>query len=226
MGETKTFLRKIQEFADLSEDELARIEKICFTRRYKKNMVVFLEGEPLEAIHFIKSGRVKISKLAEDGREQIINILGEGDLFPHMGLFEKVAYPATAEVIEDAELGVIRTAQFEDLLRQNPDLAVSMLRVMSKMLRGLQSTIRDLAFKDSFGRTASALLRLAREHGVQSPQGLRLNMPLTHQELANLVGVSRETVTRIISQFRKEKAVEMDRRGITIVNQEKLKRWL
>ncbi|MHB8171290.1 MAG: Crp/Fnr family transcriptional regulator [Thermincolia bacterium] len=219
-------LKKIPLFVELKEEELAKISNLVRIRNYKKNMIVFMEGEPGVGLHFIKSGRVKIAKISADGREQILHFLQEGDIFAEVVLFDGGPYPATAEVIEDSQIGIIRNKDLDGLIRENSEIALGLLKVMAKKLRLAQVTIKELALKDTFGRVVGILIKLAREYGEASGEGTIIRLPLSRQELANYAGTTRETVTRILGDLKKNKAINIDKQIICIVDEAKLKSWL
>lgn len=220
------YFAKIPLFHDLSPDELDSLSQLARIRNYKKNMIVFMEGEPGEALFFVISGKVKISKTTEDGREQILHLLQRGDVFAEVVLIDGGPYPATAEVIEMGQIGMLLNNDVENLVRSNPDIAIKLLKIMSKRLRMAQRQVRDLALKDTYGRLAGMLLMLGKEHGAETPEGVKIELPLSRQELANLIGTTRETVTRILGDFKKYKCIELEKQAILIIDQAKLKTWL
>lgn len=220
------FIRKIPLFMDLSPEETESLGQLTIVRKYRKNMIVFMEGEPGEALYFLLSGKVKISKLSSDGREQILHILQAGDIFAEVVLIDRGVYPATAEVIEEAQVAMLRNDDVENLIRSNPDIALKILKVMSKRLRQAQMQVRDLALKDTYGRLASMLLILARDHGCPCEGGTKIDLSLSRQELANLIGTSRETVTRILSDLKRSKVIDIDKQEIVIIDEQKLKSWM
>jgi CRP/FNR family transcriptional regulator len=216
------YIKKVPIFAELSEEELEMVAKLVKTRKYRKNMFIFTEGEPGEAVYFVKTGKVKISKMVEDGREHVLNIMQEGDIFGEVVLFNGGNYPATSEVIEDAEVGILRNEDLENLMRQNVDIAIDMLKIMSRRLKNASSQIRDLALKDALSRTAGLLLKLSEAFGTETEEGVVINLSLNRQELANMVGLTRETVTRVLSDLKRTKVIETDKNQITILNKRKL----
>lgn len=219
-------LRRNPLFQDLHDEDLRAIASIVRERHYRRQMLVFLEGEPLDAIYFIRKGSVKVYTTGSDGREQILNILGARDFFPHVGLLEGGVYPATAETLEDIDLGLLRREEFRQLLREHPDIAIRLLEAMGEKLRGLQNQVKDMGLRNVPGRLASLLLRLAERHGEPAPDGVRIPLELTHQEFANLAGTSRESVSRALTSFRKEGCIRMDDAHIVIVDSEKLRSWM
>lgn len=206
--------------------ELAEIAAIALERRYQKGRIIFMEDEPGEAIFFLKSGLVKVTKQDDDGREYILHYVNPGDVFAEVVLFDAGGYPATAEVVEDAEVGLIRNKDMDRVLVNNPGIALELLKIMAKRLRNAQQQIMELALKDTTRRLAGLLLKLADGHGVRAGDGVQICLPLTNQELANLVGTSRETVNRILSELRRKKAVATTRQQGIIIFRSKLETWI
>lgn len=219
------YLRKIPVFSVLSDRELEIIHGISIGRTYDKGRIIFMEGEPGEAFYYVKSGLVKISKLSSDGREHILHILGPGHLFAEVTLFSKLPYPATAEVMEASEIGMIRNADLEKVIRENPDLALQLIKYLNGRLMEAQNKVRNLALFDTYARTAQAVIKLADEHGRSIPGGIELDLNLSRQELANIVGTTRETCIRALMAFKKEKSIEIDKNIITILDRNKLSEW-
>jgi CRP/FNR family transcriptional regulator len=188
-------------------------------------MYIFMEGEPGDAIYFVKKGAIKLFQVLEDGREKILHFVREGEIFAEVLLFQGGPYPATAETLEDTEVGIIRNADMERLLSQHGEMAVKIIKVMSRRLRQAQEHIRDLALKGAYGRLASTLLQLARDYGTPREDGVTIDLNLSQQELASLIGTSRETVARILSDFKRLGAVGVERQRITILSPQKLAGW-
>lgn len=195
-------------------------------RSYRKGRIIFVEGEPGEAVFFLKEGRVKISKQAEDGREQILHFIHPGEVFAEVVLFDGGPYPATAEAVEDSKIGLVRNTDMERITVENSGIALGMLKIMSRRLRVAQKQINELALMDTSRRMASTLLFLAHEQGIPCDGGLAIDMALTNQELASMIGTSRETANRILSDMRRQKAVRVDKKQIVITDMKRLKSWL
>jgi CRP/FNR family transcriptional regulator len=220
------YLKRINFFYGLKENELGEIAGIVMERKYRKGRIIFMEGEPGEAVFFLKSGRLKVSKQDEEGREHILHYVNPGEVFAEVVLFDGGGYPATAEVLEDAEVGVIRCQDMDNLVIKNPGIALTLLKVMSGRLRFAQQKIMELALKDTTRRLAGTLLKLAEEHGTPGEGGTQICLSLTNQELANLVGTSRETVNRIMGELRRRKAIIVEKQAGIVVNKERLESWL
>ncbi|MFZ5644358.1 MAG: Crp/Fnr family transcriptional regulator [Bacillota bacterium] len=195
-------------------------------RFYQKGRIIFVEDEPGEAVFFLREGRVKISKQTEDGREQILHFIHPGEMFAEVVLFDGGNYPATAEAVEDSRIGMIRNSDMERMALNNPGIALGILKIMSRRLRMAQKQINDLALMDTSRRMASTLLFLVAEQGVPGENGITIDMSLTNQDLANMIGTSRETANRILSDLRKQKAIQVKNRQIIVTDMKRLKSWL
>lgn len=219
------YLKHIPIFEELAPADLAAIDEVTIERRYKKNMIIFMEGEPGEGFHYIKSGKVKITQMAPDGREHIINILGPGEVFAEVLLFNRGPYPATAVAIEDSVIGIIKNNDLEKVVTENSRIALHIIRVMSKKLIHAQMKIRTLALSDTVSRTAQVLVRLSRQYGQPVTGGVQIAIDMTRQDLANLVGTTRETVSRVLSSLKKDKVIDFAEHQIIILDEKSLRRY-
>ncbi|HYE82621.1 MAG TPA: Crp/Fnr family transcriptional regulator [Clostridia bacterium] len=223
--EKHDYLRQISIFSQLKDEFLEKIHNISIARKYGKGRIIIMEGEPGEAFFYIKSGLIKISKLSKDGREHILHILNEGHIFAEVTLFSRTVYPATAEVLEDAEIGMIKNEDLEKVIMENPDLSLQLIKYLNRRLVEAHMKIRNLALYDTYGRTAQALLKLAEDYGKKSTKGIELDLNISRQELANIVGTTRETVIRALTAFKKEHSIDIDKNTITIIDLEKVMEW-
>lgn len=225
MERTEPWLRMIPIFADLEEAELNELGHGVRVRRVKKGAIIFVEGEPGDGVYFLHSGKVKIYKLMEDGREKILHFVNPGDVFAEILLFDEGNFPASAAALENSEIAVINNAEMRRILAANPQLAWRMLGIMSRRLRQAFIQVRDLAYRDVHSRLAAVLKDLAAEYGRSTDRGVRIELALSQQELANLVGASRETVARALSQFKKSGCLDTDQRYICVTDMEALEEW-
>jgi CRP/FNR family transcriptional regulator, cyclic AMP receptor protein len=225
MDKNLKYLKRVPFFTGLTDSELALVSAVMVERKYDRNSLIFLEGDKGEALFVIQEGRVKISKSTADGREQILHMLKDGDIFAEVILFDQGPYPATAEAVEDTSMWLLRSADMERLLQTHPLLGVKLLRVMSRRLRQAQLLIRDLALHDAYGRLAGLLQRFVRREGKKTKDGIILDLELTRQEIASMIGTSRETVARILSRFQKDGILLLDKQRIIILDEEKLSEW-
>lgn len=212
-------------FSGLSRDDLQKVIDISIERVYKKSTIIFMEGEPGDAFYYIKSGKVKVFRTYDDGKEHIVGILGAGDVFGEATLFSDMAYPASASVYEDAVLGIIKNERLESIVNSNANLALSIIKILTGKLMLSQQKIKELTFNDVYARIAAQLLKYADESGVVTEKGVRIEMDFSRQDIADLVGTTRETASRVISKFKKERSISEQKNRIIIVNKEKLKGW-
>lgn len=203
-------VKKVGLFDSFDSEELKVIMFLFHAKKVKKKEFLFHEAEECQAVYFICRGRVKTFRMDEEGREKIINLLGEGEMFPHIGLFGGGHYPATAMTVEEGLLYFIYVGDFLRLLEEKPTIAVKMLRVMEGKIKHLQEHLAGLLSRDISERVWHVLWGLARASGTPINRGMRLDMDVTHQDLAAMVGTTRETITRILGQYRKENKIEID----------------
>ncbi len=221
----KARLKQTLIFADFSEDELDAVSKRVTERFLKKGTTVFHEGQPGLAFYIIKTGRVKVYKLAEDGRELILGIFGDSALFGDVPVFDGGPYPAGAATLVDTHVYVINRDDFMNLISDNPRIATKIVTVLGKRLRQAHGFVVDMALKGAPQRLSALLLRLADEYGVDSEDGTLIDIPLTRQEIAEMMGVSRETAIRELSKFKRAGTIKLEGKQIFIKDPKKLKQW-
>ncbi|MBP2654085.1 MAG: transcriptional regulator, Crp/Fnr family [Firmicutes bacterium] len=219
------YLRNVPVFEDLAPENLAIINQVIIERKYKKNDTVFCEGEPGAGFHYVKSGKVKIVKLSADGREHIINILGPGEVFAEVLLFNQGTYPATAVAIEKACIGIIKNSELERVIISHPQLALNIIRVLSRKLQYVQVKVKSLAFSDSYAKIAQTLESLAQRYGQATDRGLEVAVDITRQEVANMAGTTRETVSRVFGIMKKDRVLDGDERRIIIIDMVGLRQY-
>ncbi len=213
-------------FSGFNAEEKEEFNKITNLRKYKKDEIIFFEGEPGNMLFIIDKGRVKLVKMTKNGDEQILNIFKSGEIFAEVVIFDDDNYPATAIAVEDSSLYVVNKADFEKLLLSYPNMTLKILKVMSSRLRRAQKNIRDLGLKNSTNRMAGILTNLGDKYGVDKEGKIKISISLTQQELASMIGTSRETVSRILSKFEDEGLVTTSRKKIIINKPEELKNYM
>ncbi len=215
-------LRKVSIFEGLSTPELAHIAQLEQERTYPKNTIIFMEGERGRAFYYVKSGLIKIYKLTPDGKEQILAVWGAPELFGAVIMLDQGPYPANAETITTVTVGAFLIDDFRKLLAENPELGGKVMREVAYRLRTAHNRIRDLALKDVKSRLAGMLLDLAARHGDGDPQAPEFELELTHQQLANLVGASRETITRAINDLKDSGVLEQLKGSLHRLNKDEM----
>jgi CRP/FNR family transcriptional regulator, cyclic AMP receptor protein len=219
----KKVLSNFMLFRDLNEQEIDKIVQISLSRSWKKNSYIFLQGEPLDNVYFIDDGKVKIYKSDVNGREQIVSILKKGEMFPHVGFFRKGSYPANAEVLEKATLVVVPIAKFENVLIENPELCIKVFNVLGEKIVDLQNRLEEQILNNTYEQIIKLLIRLGEKHGTKNEDGnVVLKNEFTNKDLANMIGTTRETVSRTLTKMKKEELIEMDDEGNMIIDPDTL----
>ncbi len=204
-------LKRVPLFSDLAEAELARFAEVTREREYPKNSVILFEDDPGDALYIVSSGQVKVVLIGEDGREVILSVLGDGDFFGEMSLIDDEPRSAHVIAMKDSHLLVLRRDDFQARLEEQPKIALKLLRVLVQRLRRADEKIGGLVLLDVNGRVAQLLLDLAEESG-----GPRITRRLTHHTIAQMIGSSRETVSRAMRELVERGAIDVSRREITI----------
>jgi CRP/FNR family cyclic AMP-dependent transcriptional regulator len=208
---TVEVLRKVPLFASLSSVDLQAFADLCRERSYPRGSVIVFEDDPGDAMYLVGSGQVKVVLIAEDGREVILSVLGEGAVFGEMSVIDEEPRSAHVIAMEDSVLVVLRREDFQNRLRHSPDVSIALLKELSRRLRRADETIANLVLLDVNGRVASLLLRMAEEEG-----GDRITRRLTHHTIAQMIGSSRETVSRTMRALVDRGVLDVSRRQIVL----------
>lgn len=208
-------LRKLSLFNDLSELDLKRIASILKTRSFAKGDVLFSEGATGLGVWLVVKGSVKLIKMDASGREQLLKVVQQNEFFSEVVLFDGGTYPATAIASSEGSAVVLYNSDAKALIHMHPELAWHFLHVLSTRLRTAQDRIRILCATDVTSKLAAILLHVAREQ-----KSAVLN--LGRQDVANMAGVARETVSRILTSFAEQGYIELGRNRIALVNQKHL----
>jgi CRP-like cAMP-binding protein len=206
--ETIASLRAIPMFSGVSEDALESIASLLIERSFPKNKTIVEEGAPGDYMYIIVEGRVKVTKLSGDGREKILELLDVGDFFGEMSLFDEAPRSASVKAMSKVRILALARNDFLRLLSRSPDLALSVIQELTRRLRQIDEQASSLSFQRVKERTMGLLVRLAREEPGQ--EGRPRTPVLTHQQIADMIGTSRETVTRAIKGLKAEGWLEQD----------------
>lgn len=218
------FLRNVPLFSELLEDQLQQLAGVLREARYKKNVTIFHVEDPGNAMFILKDGLVKITIEDQNGREIILRMLYPTDFFGEMSLLDGMPRSATVTTQEPTDALVLYREHFLALIERSPKILLNMTAVLSRRLRKMNELIRSLAFYDVYGKVARVLLTLAAEKGRATEQGTVIDLRLTQQELAELAGMSRETMTRTLRDFQQAGCVRIESGIITILEVDMLRR--
>ena len=210
-------------FQGISEAESQRVARLCAERKYRKGARIFSKGDPSDALFIVKTGRVRILSLSDKGTETIVHILKEGAIFGELLLAEEQrAFTAVAGT--DTLVTLLSKGSLVELLDAIPTVSKNFIRLLSKRLANVEREFGDFGHTWSYNRLAKILLRLCEEHGKETPKGTMIPLPLTHEDLANLIGTTRETVTTQMIRFRRMGLVKRQDRFL-VVNKIRLKEF-
>ena len=191
-------LSSIPLFLDLDDTELANVEEHCTPRKYPKNSMVILEEEFGDIIFIILEGTVKITRVNDEGKEVILALLGAGEIFGEMAILDGEARSANALAQEDCELLAIQKSEFLNLLRRNFKISFALMRELAKRLRKSDQQIEALSLSDAEHRIGVSVLNLAEDMGVIRKGQVTIDKLPFQQDIANMSGTSRETVSRVL----------------------------
>jgi len=218
MNDKLAYLSEVDLFSDLSEREIAELDRITTIITVPRNRVFYQPEDVGEMLFLLKQGRVQLYRISPEGKKLVIATLGPGTLFGEMALLGQQMHNAFAEALDDCQIFVISRANLERLILDKPEVGLRMLEITGKRLRDAEEQLDDIAFKGIPARLASLLLRLATEQGSNEVTGL------THQDLAEMVGTYRETVTQILNDMKADGLIEIGRKRVGILDPERLQK--
>ena len=209
-------LRTVPIFSELSDEDITSLAHLAIRKRYPKDTVVFFENEEGDFFFTITEGRIKVTILGDDGREVILSVLGPGDFFGEMALLDNEPRSATAIAVEESELLSLHRNDFQTVLNDNKSITSALIRVLSARLRRANHQISTLALLDVYGRVARVIVDMAREEGKRLRDGRIAFRRATHQEIANRIGTTRETVTRMLKDLERQGLIHVEGKEIIV----------
>lgn len=212
-------------FNHLQYEEMLEIVKTSKTKTFKKGEMVFRAGEPSEHLYILHKGQVKIYRLSESGKEQLIRIMEPGDFMGELALFTNESLTSYAEAMKDTEICAIHKSEMKEMLLSNPSISLKIIEEFSRRLNESEKNIESLSSQDSEKRLASYLLELStgNEEGGTTHEPIQITLPMSKKDLASYMGMTRETLSRRLSSFQDQGLISMSgQRKITILDVEAL----
>lgn len=219
-----SYFKQVSFFADLPEEEIQVLSSATKRRTFRAGEVIFHRDDPGQVLYMIKEGKVKICIISPDGQEVSMAVFGRGEYFGEFALLDGLPRSTDAVALEKVECYTLQRSDFHNTIQKNPKIAILILEALSKRLRNTNQMVEDLIFLDVYGRVAKKLLELAEAHGIKADDGVRIDVRLTQQELASMVGASRESVNKVLGYFTDKNFISTDKHRITIHNTNDLKR--
>ncbi len=219
ISQTADFLATVPLFSGLQRDEIQKFADLTRERSYPKGSVILFQDDPGDSLFVLRGGRVKVVLIGEDGREVILGVLEPGAHFGELALIDDQPRSAHVIAMEDAQLLVLRREDFRRRVEANASVAWALLTELSRRLRRADVKIGGLVLLDVPGRIARLLLDLSAESGTNA-----IEKPLTHQTIAQMIGASRETVSRAMKEFQDAGLITVERRRIAVGDREALEK--
>ncbi len=211
-------------FAALDADAQDALKRSMVEVTLPRGQALFSEGDPGDRLYIVTAGKIKLGRSAPDGRENLLAVLGPGEMFGELSLFDPGPRTATASALTATTLSALGHDDLQAWLQGRPEVAGQLLGALARRLRRTNEAMGDLVFRDVPGRVAKALLDMAGRFGVQVEEGLRVTHDLTQEELAQLVGASRETVNKALADFASRGFIRLEGRAVVILDVERLTR--
>lgn len=216
-------VRKAPLFAALDDEAAAALMESMTTSRLDRGNILFREGDQGDRLYVIGEGKIKLGLTSVDGRENLLAILGPGEMFGELSLFDPGPRTATATAIAETQLLALGHEDLDSFLLGRPAVAANLLTALARRLRRANETLADLVFTDVPGRVAKALLDLSIRFGRPAEDGILVAHDLTQEELAQLVGASRETVNKALADFASRGWIHLEARAVVLTDVERLK---
>lgn len=220
----ESLLRQVSLFSDLPDADLKQVASVAQARRYRKQEVIFHAHDTGTTLFILKSGTVKISATDQNGREIILKLLYPGDFFGEMALLDGQHRSSKVTAVEPVEALAIQRDDFLRLPRRHPDLLFKMLLTLCRRLRHTDEKVKSLVFADAYGKVAQTLLRLMQEKEQRGKDGMVLDLPFSQEELAHMVGITRQTLSRVLRDYQQAGVLKLGKRRILILDEARIQR--
>lgn len=216
-------LRKIPMFAAVAPAKLQELVPVVELREIPRRQVIYLPGDPGDKVFFINGGRVKTSKVTRDGKELTLAYRGAGQIFGELAVVDGSPREEMAEAMKNAIITELPVEVFKDLLAGDGKLCFQFMAELGRRRKQLETKLEHLVFKDVQAKLAALLLELGEEYGQENEEGVLIGLKITHQEMANLIGSTRETISLTLAQFKKRGLLDMNGRAVILLDHEGLK---
>lgn len=212
------YLRKIPLLAGLQTEQYRELISLVEVREVQRRQIVYLPGDPGEHVFFIQGGRVKCSKVSRDGKELTLNYAAAGEFFGEQCVLAGQPREEMAEAMKNSIITVLPRGNIRALLLGEPQIAYRFIKVMSDRRRAMETKIEHLVFHDVHAKLAALLLELGQEYGKDSEDGVQIDQKITHQEMANLIGSTRETISLTLAAFKRKELIQLQGRTVVLTD--------
>lgn len=216
------YLRRNHLFAELTADRLQDFQRICRIDRFLKGSPVYSPVDVSDAVFVVATGRIRICHLTHDGKRSTLAFVDPGEVFGELAVLDDTPREEYAEAAKESSVIRIPVNRLNDLLKENPDVALRFLHLIAQRRKRLERRLRNLLFCSSRDRLIHLLLELAEKYGAPADNGVRLTTDLSHQDLASMIGSTRETVTLVLGDLQSEGLIKLGRRKITLLQPDQI----
>lgn len=206
---TRYCAKKVSIFSSLTEAQLSMVTNLITRKVFKKGEVIFNEGEVSDKLFIINHGSIKSFTYTKDGKEQILYVLKEGDFFGDLSLLKRSKYSHSASALQDTYMCMLHKNDFDKILKENTEISINILEYMHDRILNLENLVQTITTKDMDSRLATLLLNFSEKFGVKTEKGMEISFPLSREDMANYIGVTRETISRKLSSFEQEDVIEL-----------------
>ncbi len=222
MSDFYWYLKDCDLFSYLRDDEIRLLESESKTRDFRRGEPIYLPNESADGVMLVTRGRVKICHVTPEGKQSILNFVDSGELFGELSLFGNLPRQEFAEAIESSTLVLIPKSAMLRLMARHPHVNIGITKLIGTRRQRIERRLRNLLFHSNRERVVHLLIEMAEKYGQRNPEGIELCVKLSHQEMASIIGSTRETVTVMLGQLQNEGIIQVNRRRITIVDLNKL----
>ncbi len=222
MAEKVWYLKQVDWLSQLTAEEAARLEARARVRKFAKGEMVYFPQDAGETVLLLAAGRIKLKNITPDGKEAILAFIEEGELFGELALLDGSPRGEFAEAVLESQVIAIPAEDLQHVMQQRPDVALGITRLVGLRRRRIQNRLQNILFRSNRERVTHLLLELVETHGVRDGAQWRIGLRLSHQDLASLIGATRESVTLILGQLQLEKLIRVRRRQLTILDRDRL----
>ncbi len=217
-------LERVAIFEGLDPASLIQLRQAMRRRTFRQGEVIFHRDDPGQVLYVIKEGRVRIRLTSSEGQEVALSVFGPGESFGEMAILDSQPRSADAIAVDKVDVYTLQRQDFIGVIKSHPEIAIEVMKTLSQRIRLANQMVEDLIFLDVYGRVAKKLLELSKDYGVETEDGVRIDMRLTQQELASMIGASRESVNKVMGYFTDKSYISTDKHKITILRLAELRK--
>ncbi len=222
MALSSEFLRTVSLFAHLDDSELDEILKVFKEQEFKKGDIILMEEDTGKYMYIVLDGRVKVSRLLPSGKEMILAFHEKGDYFGDMSLIDGGTTPATVTAMSPTSIAFVGRKEFSHVLLKHPKINLALLTTLCTRCRDAWTQIEVLTFNNADARIRTALFHLCQKKGERTSEGIRISLHLTHKEIADMTGISRETATRVLNNLQNQNILTVETKHYIVHDPEML----